>query len=261
MIGPDQHPVRGRPRRRAVRDRGEPARLAHRPLRLQGDRRAAREDRLPADARRDARRSGGARDAAGHVSVKEAVLPFARFSGADSLLGPEMKSTGEVMGVGRRLPDRLRQGAGGGRGGAAELGAPCSSPSPTATSRPPPSSPPASTTSASRSSPPAAPPRRSRGWASRSSASTRSRRARPTSSTASSAGEVDLVINTPTGSGARADGYEIRRAATAAGDPLHHDDDRGLGRRARDRRRARGGRGGADPAGAACGSRAAAESA
>ena len=36
-----------------------------------------------------------------HISVKEAVLPFIKFPGADSLLGPEMKSTGEVMGIGR----------------------------------------------------------------------------------------------------------------------------------------------------------------
>jgi carbamoyl-phosphate synthase large subunit len=35
----------------------------------------------------------------GHVSVKEAVLPFNRFPEADTLLGPEMRSTGEVMGV------------------------------------------------------------------------------------------------------------------------------------------------------------------
>lgn len=34
-----------------------------------------------------------------HVAVKEAVFPFARFSGVDVLLGPEMKSTGEVMGL------------------------------------------------------------------------------------------------------------------------------------------------------------------
>jgi carbamoyl-phosphate synthase large subunit len=34
-----------------------------------------------------------------HVSVKEAVLPFDRFPGVDTLLGPEMRSTGEVMGV------------------------------------------------------------------------------------------------------------------------------------------------------------------
>jgi carbamoyl-phosphate synthase large subunit len=35
------------------------------------------------------------------VSVKEAVLPFSRFPGVDILLGPEMRSTGEVMGIGR----------------------------------------------------------------------------------------------------------------------------------------------------------------
>ena len=36
-----------------------------------------------------------------HYAVKEAVFPFVKFSGVDSLLGPEMQSTGEVMGVGR----------------------------------------------------------------------------------------------------------------------------------------------------------------
>jgi carbamoyl-phosphate synthase large subunit len=34
-----------------------------------------------------------------HVSVKEVVLPFAKFTGVDGFLGPEMKSTGEVMGI------------------------------------------------------------------------------------------------------------------------------------------------------------------
>ena len=34
-----------------------------------------------------------------HVSVKESVFPFARFPGVDTILGPEMKSTGEVMGI------------------------------------------------------------------------------------------------------------------------------------------------------------------
>ena len=34
-----------------------------------------------------------------HISVKEAVLPFNRFPDADAILGPEMKSTGEVMGI------------------------------------------------------------------------------------------------------------------------------------------------------------------
>ena len=39
-----------------------------------------------------------------YVSVKEAVLPFSRFPGNDTTLGPEMKSTGEVMGVARNFP-------------------------------------------------------------------------------------------------------------------------------------------------------------
>jgi carbamoyl-phosphate synthase large subunit len=36
-----------------------------------------------------------------YFSVKEAVFPFIKFPGVDTILGPEMKSTGEVMGVGR----------------------------------------------------------------------------------------------------------------------------------------------------------------
>ena len=38
-----------------------------------------------------------------HVAVKEAVFPFARFPGVDVFLGPEMKSTGEVMGIGENF--------------------------------------------------------------------------------------------------------------------------------------------------------------
>jgi carbamoyl-phosphate synthase large subunit len=34
-----------------------------------------------------------------HISVKEAVLPFEKFPGTDTILGPEMRSTGEVMGI------------------------------------------------------------------------------------------------------------------------------------------------------------------
>ncbi len=37
----------------------------------------------------------------GHIAVKEAVFPFARFPGVDPVLGPEMRSTGEVMGIDR----------------------------------------------------------------------------------------------------------------------------------------------------------------
>ncbi len=40
-----------------------------------------------------------------HYSVKEAVFPFIKFPGVDTLLGPEMKSTGEVMGVGMSFPE------------------------------------------------------------------------------------------------------------------------------------------------------------
>ncbi len=49
-----------------------------------------------------------------HVSVKEAVFPFARFPGVDTVLGPEMKSTGEVMGIDDRLLPGVPQGPGGG---------------------------------------------------------------------------------------------------------------------------------------------------
>ncbi len=42
-----------------------------------------------------------------YYCVKEAVFPFARFPGVDPLLGPEMRSTGEVMGVGRSFGEAL----------------------------------------------------------------------------------------------------------------------------------------------------------
>ena len=50
-----------------------------------------------------------------HVAVKEAVFPFARFPGVDVFLGPEMKSTGEVMGIGANFAEaftRSQLGAG-----------------------------------------------------------------------------------------------------------------------------------------------------
>ena len=100
----DQRPVR-RLRRRPLRDRGQPARVAHGAVRLEGDRAAAGQARLPRDAGREAGGDGPARATGGdHVSVKEAVLPFDRFEGADALLGPEMRSTGEVMGVAADFP-------------------------------------------------------------------------------------------------------------------------------------------------------------
>jgi len=50
-----------------------------------------------------------------HFSVKEAVFPFVKFPGVDTVLGPEMKSTGEVMGVGETFGeafDKSQLGAG-----------------------------------------------------------------------------------------------------------------------------------------------------
>ncbi len=50
-----------------------------------------------------------------YYSVKEAVFPFVKFPGVDTLLGPEMKSTGEVMGVGETFGeayDKAQQGTG-----------------------------------------------------------------------------------------------------------------------------------------------------
>ncbi len=50
-----------------------------------------------------------------HVAVKEAVLPFSRFTGADPVLGPEMRATGEVMGLGGSFAEafaKAQRGAG-----------------------------------------------------------------------------------------------------------------------------------------------------
>lgn len=46
-----------------------------------------------------------------HFSVKESVFPFARFPGVDAILGPEMKSTGEVMGIGRSFGEAFYKGS------------------------------------------------------------------------------------------------------------------------------------------------------
>jgi len=56
-----------------------------------------------------------------HLSVKEAVLPFVKFHGVDIILGPEMKSTGEVMGIGSRFGQAFAK---------AEAGAWCPLPDP-----------------------------------------------------------------------------------------------------------------------------------
>ena len=87
---------------------GQPARLAHRAVRRQGGRPAGRQDRGAHHGGRGRWRastcSRGRFDpgTATHIGVKEAVFPFARFGEkVDTVLGPEMKSTGEVMGIDR----------------------------------------------------------------------------------------------------------------------------------------------------------------
>jgi carbamoyl-phosphate synthase large subunit len=48
-----------------------------------------------------------------HVAVKESVFPFAKFPGVDTLLGPEMRSTGEVMGIAKTFPAAFHKAADG----------------------------------------------------------------------------------------------------------------------------------------------------
>jgi carbamoyl-phosphate synthase large subunit len=153
-----------------------------------------------------------------HVSVKEAVLPFARFAGADTVLGPEMKSTGEVMGIARDFPTAF---------GKAQAAAGVSLPEKgtifitvTDTDKP------AATQLAARF--------HDMGFeviATRGTAQAISRMGVPVKGINKigegsphvvdyiRSGAVDMVINTPTGSGARSDGYEIRNAAVRHGLP------------------------------------------
>jgi carbamoyl-phosphate synthase large subunit len=91
-------------RGRGLRAGSEPARLAHRALRLQGHRPAAGQDRRALHGRPEAAGPEGPGEPPREVvppyfSVKEAVFPFNKFPGVDPILGPEMRSTGEVMGV------------------------------------------------------------------------------------------------------------------------------------------------------------------
>ncbi len=154
----------------------------------------------------------------GHVSVKEAVLPFARFAGADAVLGPEMKSTGEVMGVARDFPTAFAKAQ-----AAAGVALPLEgSVFITVTDN----DKAAATQIASRF--------HDLGFqiiATRGTAQAISRMGIPVRAINKIAEgsphvvdfirdeNVDLVINTPTGSGARSDGYEIRNAAVRGGVP------------------------------------------
>jgi carbamoyl-phosphate synthase large subunit len=153
-----------------------------------------------------------------HVSVKEAVLPFARFAGADAVLGPEMRSTGEVMGIAADFPTAF---------GKAQAAAGVSLPHEGTIF-----------ISVTDSDKPAATQLAARFYdlgfkviATSGTAQAISRMGVPVRKINKigegsphvvdciRSGEVDMVINTPTGSGARADGYEIRTAAVRHGLP------------------------------------------
>jgi carbamoyl-phosphate synthase large subunit len=153
-----------------------------------------------------------------HVSVKEAVLPFSRFPRANALLGPEMKSTGEVMGVAADYPAAF---------GKAQAAAGAELPTSgtvfiTVTD----GDKPAATQLAASL--------HDLGFKIVATGGTAQAIRRmgvpvqrinkvhegsPHVVTLIESGQVDFVINTPTGSGARSDGYEIRRAAIARGIP------------------------------------------
>ncbi len=154
----------------------------------------------------------------GHVCVKEVVLPFDRFAGADSLLGPEMRSPGEVMGIARDFPTAFAKAQ-------AAAGAQL------------PNHGRVFITVADGDKPAAtgvATILHDLGFeiiATRGTARAMRRMGIPAETINKigegsphvvdwiERGEVDLVINTPVGTGARTDGYEIRSAAVARGIP------------------------------------------
>jgi carbamoyl-phosphate synthase large subunit len=153
-----------------------------------------------------------------HVSVKEAVLPFDRFEGSDALLGPEMRSTGEVMGIARDFPTAF-----------AKAQAAAGVPLPRAGT--------AFITVTDSDKPGAfavAQILHDNGFrivATRGTAEAIARMGVPVQPLNKigegsphvvdwiERGDVDLVVNTPTGVGARTDGREIRRAAVMHGIP------------------------------------------
>ena len=155
------------------------------------------------------------------VSVKEAVLPFARFPGADALLGPEMRATGEVMGIG---PDFATAFAKASRA----AGQPLPGPRPDRQSA-------VAITVNDRDKPAATLLAQRfhdigfRIYATGGTARAIRRLGTPVEEVSKVhapgvatipdlivSGDVDLVVNTPLGRGARGDGYEIRRACTQA---------------------------------------------
>jgi carbamoyl-phosphate synthase large subunit len=153
-----------------------------------------------------------------HVSVKEAVLPFQRFHGSDALLGPEMKSTGEVMGVADDFPAAFAksQAAAGvalPREGSVFISV-CDTDKPTATQL------------AARMHDLGFKVLATHGTAQAIHSLgipvehlNKIGEGSPHVVDKIKGGDVDLLINTPVGRGARTDGWEIRRAAIEHGIP------------------------------------------
>jgi carbamoyl-phosphate synthase large subunit len=158
------------------------------------------------------------REQPSHVSVKEAVLPFARFVGSDAVLGPEMRSTGEVMGIAADFPTAF---------GKAQAAAGVSLPSDgTIFISVTDSDKAAATQIATRFHDLGFKVIATSGTAQAISAMGvpvrkihKIAEGSPNVVDCIRGGEVDLVINTPTGSGARTDGYEIRSEAIRHGIP------------------------------------------
>jgi carbamoyl-phosphate synthase large subunit len=87
-----------------LRAGSQPARQPHRAVRGQGDRRAGGQDGGQGDGRHDARRAGHRPRADSRPRFDQgSVFPFRKFVGVDIVLGPEMRSTGEVMGISERF--------------------------------------------------------------------------------------------------------------------------------------------------------------
>jgi carbamoyl-phosphate synthase large subunit len=154
----------------------------------------------------------------GHVSVKEAVLPFKRLQGADALLGPEMKSTGEVMGIAEDFPTAF---------GKAQAAAGVALPTEgTAFITVCDSDKPAATQLAARLHDLGFRLLATQGTAHAIQAMgipveqlNKIGEGSPHVGDHILRGDVDIVINTPVGRGARTDGWEIRRAAVERGIP------------------------------------------
>ena len=166
--------------------------------------------------------------------VKAAVLPFARFPGADPVLGPEMRSTGEVMASAADFADRVREGRARRRAARCRPADARSSPCATATRSPSCRSRARSPGSASSSSRP--PARRSALAAAGIAGDAASRRATPVVDLVRRRG-VDLVVNTPEGRNARTRRLRDPRGGGRRARAVHHDARRSRAPRSRRSRR------------------------